>query len=143
MKVEHILSGKQGQVVAVTAGDTLATVVATLARHRIGAVVVGDGEGGLAGIITERDVVRALAEFGGQGLDHSVSELMTRDVVTATPHDTINEVSERMTRGRFRHVPVVDGDRLVGIVSIGDVVKHRIEQIEAEASAMRDYIATA
>lgn len=143
MKVEHILAGKTVDVVTVMAEDSVVTVVETLAKHRIGAVVVADGEGGLAGIITERDVVRALAEFGGQGLEHSVSELMTRDVVTATPHDTINEVSERMTRGRFRHVPVVEGDKLVGIVSIGDVVKHRIEQIEAEASAMRDYIATA
>ncbi|WP_020179030.1 CBS domain-containing protein [Methylopila sp. M107] len=143
MKVEAILSGKGAGVVSVVPEDTIATVARVLAEKSIGAVVVSDGRGGLAGIITERDLVRALARFGAETLDHLVSELMTRNVVTANVGDSIDQVSERMTRGKFRHVPVVDGAKVIGMVSIGDVVKHRIEQIEAEASAMRDYIATA
>lgn len=143
MKVESILSGKGRSVVTIGVDETVADVVRVLADKRIGAVVVGDGEGGVAGILTERDVVRALAASGGDALNHRVGSLMTRDVVTASPHDSLDALSERMTRGRFRHVPIIDGNRLVGIVSIGDVVKYRIESIEAEASAMRDYIATA
>lgn len=143
MKVEAILASKGHDVITVDAEDDLVEVVRVLAEKRIGAVVVTDGAGGVAGIITERDLVRALAADGGEALRKRVSEVMTREVVTAHAEDTINALSERMTRGKFRHVPVVDGSRLVGIVSIGDVVKHRIESIEAEASAMRDYIATA
>lgn len=143
MKVESILSGKGAGVITVVPEDTIATVAATLAEKSIGAVVVTDGHGGVAGIITERDVVRALARFGAEALDHLVSELMTRKVVTANAADKIDAVSEMMTRGKFRHVPIMDGAKVIGMVSIGDVVKHRIEQIEAEASAMRDYIATA
>lgn len=143
MKVEAILSGKKSGVVTVAPEDTIATVARVLAEHGIGAVVVSDGLDGVAGIITERDIVRALARFGRDTVDHGVAELMTSDVVTATAHDSIDDVSERMTRGKFRHVPVMEGNRLIGMVSIGDVVKHRIESIEAEASAMREYIATA
>ncbi len=143
MKVEAILSAKRSGVVTVLPEDTIATVARVLAEKAIGAVVVSDGRDGVAGIITERDLVRALARFGNETVTHGVAELMTRDVVTATSHDTIDDVSERMTRGKFRHVPIMEGERLVGMVSIGDIVKYRIESIEAEASAMREYIATA
>ncbi|PZQ16943.1 MAG: inosine-5-monophosphate dehydrogenase [Ancylobacter novellus] len=143
MKVENILAAKGHSVVTIKAQDSVSSLVETLASKSIGAVVVSDGHGGVAGIITERDVVRAIASAGREALDRPVADFMTRDVVTATPRDTLNFLSERMTRGKFRHVPIMDHDRLVGIVSIGDVVKHRIESIEAEASAMRDYIATA
>lgn len=143
MKVEAILAAKGHDVITVTARQTIADVCRVLADKRIGAVVVGDEDGGIAGIITERDIVRTLAADGAAALGQPVAEVMTREVVTVHANDTINDVSERMTRGRFRHIPVISGDRLVGIVSIGDVVKHRIESIEAEASAMRDYIATA
>ena len=143
MKVEAILGSKGRDVVTVRPEADVAEVVRVLAERRIGAVVVGDGRGGVAGIITERDVVRTLAASGGAALQAKVSDVMTSEVVTAGVDDTINALSERMTRGRFRHVPIMNGDRLVGIVSIGDVVKYRIESIEAEASAMRDYIATA
>lgn len=143
MKVEGILSTKGDGVVTVSPDDTVKQAVEVLASNRIGAVVVSDGDGGVAGILSERDVVRTLAAHGADALDTAVGDLMTREVVTARLEDTLDQVSERMTRGKFRHVPIVDGDRLVGIISIGDVVKHRIESIEAEASAMRDYIATA
>lgn len=143
MKVETILAAKGHSVVTVRAEDPVSKLVSTLAAKGIGAVVVADGDGGVAGIMTERDVVRVIASDGREALDRPVGDFMTRKVVTATPHDTLDFLSERMTRGKFRHVPIMDHDRLVGIVSIGDVVKHRIESIEAEASAMRDYIATA
>lgn len=143
MKVETILAAKGHSVVTVKASDPVTTLVTTLAAKSIGAVIVSDGEGGVAGIMTERDVVRVIARDGREALDRPIADFMTRDVVTATPHDTLDFLSERMTRGKFRHVPIMDHNRLVGIISIGDVVKHRIESIEAEASAMRDYIATA
>lgn len=143
MKVEAILDAKGHDVVTVSPNHLVSDVVRVLAEKRIGAVVVTDAGGGVAGIITERDVVRALAGQGAAALDAPVSEIMTRKVVTASSSDTIDSLSERMTRGKFRHIPILFGARLVGIVSIGDVVKHRIESIEAEASAMRDYIATA
>lgn len=143
MKVEVILAGKGHDVVSVLPDDTVADVVRVLAERRIGAVIVSDGLGGLVGIITERDVVRALASRGSDTLGTAVSDLMTREVVTANAQDTLDALSERMTRGKFRHVPIMDRNRVVGMISIGDVVKYRIEQIEAEASAMREYIATA
>jgi CBS domain-containing protein len=143
MRVSTILAAKGRSVTTVAPGATVADVVATLAELRIGAVVVSDGRNGIAGIITERDVVRALAAHGAPALERPVSDFMTRDVVTCHFEDTIDEMMDRMTRGKFRHIPVVEGVALAGIISIGDVVKHRLELIEAEASAMRDYIATA
>lgn len=143
MKVESILSAKGHSVVTVKAEDPVSKLVATLAARGIGAVVVADADGGVSGIMTERDVVRVIASDGREALDRPVGDFMTRKVVTATPNDTLDFLSERMTRGKFRHVPIMENSRLVGIVSIGDVVKFRIESIEAEASAMRDYIATA
>lgn len=143
MRVKGILSTKGSDVVMVTPETLVSEVVRTLAEKRIGAVVVDDRDGGVAGIMTERDVVRALAAHGCEALDKPVSAFMTREVVTAGPDDTTEEIMGRMTRGKFRHVPIMDGDRLAGMISIGDVVKYRMDQIEAEASAMRDYIATA
>jgi CBS domain-containing protein len=143
MKVEAILASKGHDVFTVEASDSVIEVAKVLADRRIGAVVIAESGGGIAGIMSERDVVRAIATHGPDALTRPASDLMTREVVTARPDDTLDDLSQRMTRGKFRHVPIVDGDRLVGIISIGDVVKHRIESIEAEASAMRDYIATA
>jgi CBS domain-containing protein len=97
----------------------------------------------VAGILSERDIVRALAAHGRQALDEPLSQAMTRDVVTCAPDDAITSLMERMTNGKFRHVPVVDGGRLVGIVSIGDIVKRRVDEMERESEAMRDYIQTA
>jgi CBS domain-containing protein len=142
MTVAAILTRKGRDVVTVSADLSITMVVQMLAEHRIGAVVVTDSAKRIIGIVSERDVVRALAR-GLDTLGGTVSSIMTTKVVTCTDRDTINDVMTRMTEGRFRHLPVVEDDRLAGIVSIGDVVKARIEQVEREADEMRAYIATA
>jgi CBS domain-containing protein len=114
-----------------------------LSRHRIGAVVIRGAGGRLAGILSERDIVRAIAEDGAEALQRPVSQVMTRDVVTCAEHDTCAEIMERMTARRFRHLPVLRDNTLVGLISIGDVVKQRVDEIERDAEAMRDYIRTA
>ena len=143
MSVERILAGKGRNVVTVPPGSTLAEAAEILSRHRIGAAVIVDGEGAVLGIISERDVVRAVAEGGTTSLAQPVSGRMTSQVVTCGPSCTIDEIMGLMTKGKFRHVPVVEGGRLGGIISIGDMVKHRLAEIEEEQRAMRDYIATA
>jgi len=143
MTVARILAFKGPEVFTASPHRTMAEIVALLAEKRIGTVVIAGADGGISGIISERDVVRSLAARGADVLADPVSMHMTRKVVTATADETIEEIMDRMTEGKFRHVPVVEGRRLVGIVSIGDVVKHRMAMAEAEASAMRDYIATA
>ena len=143
MHVAAILNEKGRAVETVTASMSLAHVAERLTAHRIGAVVVCGPEGEVAGIVSERDIVRMLARHGGSALARTAGDAMTRDVVTASEADTIDELMVRMTKGRFRHLPVVEAGRLVGIVSIGDVVKHRVAEVELEASAMRDYIAAA
>ena len=141
--VAAILKDKGRAVETVTGSVALGEVVRRLSQHRIGAVVVCSARGEVTGIISERDVVRMLAEHGAGALTRSASEAMTTDVETCREADTIDELMSRMTRGRFRHLPVVEGGELVGIVSIGDVVKHRVAAVELEASAMRDYITVA
>ncbi|MFG1358983.1 CBS domain-containing protein [Xanthobacter pseudotagetidis] len=143
MTVSSILQGKSKDIVTLTPASTLGDAVKSLAEHRIGAIVVVDPDMAVEGIISERDVVRLLNERGMSVLATPVGEVMTRAVVTCTPDEIIPAIMERMTRGRFRHVPVVAGDRLVGIISIGDVVKHRLEEMERESAALRDYIMTA
>lgn len=142
MTVRTIISDKGGEVTTVLPGDSIAVVTATLDEHKIGAVVVSDGQGGVAGILSERDIVKWIARNGAGVLEQAVSTLMTSDVVGCRLDDSIAEVMAIMTRGKFRHVPVVEDGKLVGIVSIGDVVKHRLAEAEFEAQAMRDYIAT-
>ena len=143
MTVKTILSGKGTNVVTIEPNADLAAAVMLLAEKRIGALVVTGAEGRLIGILSERDIVRALAKHGAAALELPLTEAMTRKVVTCVGSETLNVVMERMTEGKFRHVPVVEGDRLVGIVSIGDVVKRRLEEMEREQSALREYIATA
>ena len=143
MSVEHILAGKGRDVVTVGPDHTLAEAAETLSQRRIGAAVVVDGGGAVLGIISERDVVKAVAAGGGSALADPVSSRMTTKVVTCGPSCSIDEIMGLMTDGKFRHVPVVEGGRLGGIISIGDVVKHRLAQVEEEQRAMRDYIATA
>jgi CBS domain-containing protein len=142
MTVAQILDSKGRDVATTTAERMIADIVAELAARRIGALVVMDGHR-VAGIVSERDIVRALGEKGAGVLADAVSTIMTRDVVTCSEGETINGVMTRMTRRRFRHLPVVEGGRLVGIVSIGDVVKARMEEVEHEADELRLYIATA
>jgi CBS domain-containing protein len=138
--IDAVLAAKGREVATLAAGATLAAAASELARRRIGALVVLDSAGGVAGIISERDLVRGLAEHGAALLERPVEQLMTSEVVTVTPDVAVLSGLGLMTKRRVRHLPVVDGESLVGIVSIGDLVKHRMERIEAEASAMRDYI---
>ncbi len=142
MTVQHILSEKGGDVVTILPDRTLADAARLLSERRIGAVVVADADGGLVGILSERDIVRALSRSGSEALASAVRAHMTADVVTCTSGMLVVEVMEVMTRGKFRHLPVVEGGRLAGIVSIGDVVKHRLAEIESEQRALREYIAS-
>lgn len=143
MTVAHILKSKGNTVITVTSATTLKEVADTLAHHRIGAVVVSDGKGGIAGIVSERDVVRALAAHGAQVTGKKASEIMTARVHTCTPRDSETDLMALMTQQRIRHVPVIEDGKLAGMISIGDVVKNRIESIEREAEHMKTYIASA
>ncbi len=143
MNVEQLLSGKGHDVISVQPHRTLAEAIRTLSEKRIGAVVVMGADGALVGILSERDIIRALGELGAGALESAVSRTMTSKVVTCRPQTSVDELMEIMTTGRFRHVPVVENGRVTGLVSIGDVVKHRVAAIEAESQAMRDYIAMA
>jgi CBS domain-containing protein len=143
MTVSIILAAKGREVVSVEPNATLSSVVVLLAERRIGAVLILGVDRRIAGIVSERDIVRALAERGAAALDEPVSRIMTRQVSTATEGETISSIMERMTAGKFRHIPVVDQGRVIGIISIGDVVKHRLQEMEHDSAAMRDYILTA
>lgn len=141
MTVAAMLKSKGGDVVSVAPGDTIASVVALLAKMKIGAVVVCNPEGGLVGILSERDIVRGLGEHGTDVMGHTVDSLMTANVKTCSMNDTADELMHHMTEGRFRHMPVTERDgKLIGVISIGDVVKRRISQLEHETEAMREYI---
>lgn len=141
--VAAILSSKGRSVITISPQRTLHEAVDVLSSRGVGALVVTGVDGAVLGILSERDVVRVLGKEGTRVLDNTVSRIMTARVKTCTPFDTIDDVMEMMTAGRFRHVPVMEDGRLSGIVSIGDVVKHRLAAFETEHRAMRDYIATA
>ena len=143
MIVKNILAEKGGDVVTMAPTADLATAVKLMAERRIGAVVILGADHRVVGILSERDIVRALAEHGDAVLSDRVGQAMTRDVVTCSEDDTIGDLMSRMTTKKFRHMPVVSREGLIGIVSIGDVVKCRVEEINREANAMRDYIQTA
>jgi CBS domain-containing protein len=139
MTVAAILKSKGGHVETTRPDTTLYTVVWQLRSRNIGAlVVVGEDGTSILGMISERDLVRALIEHGASLLALPVSRVMTAPVVTCAPGDRVTEVMARMTRHRVRHLPVVDGGRLAGIVSIGDVVKHRLDELELEANVLRE-----
>ena len=143
MTVKTILSTKGGDVISIEPTASLETAVKTLAKHRIGALLVLGPDRRVVGILSERDIVRALAEHGAAVLTQPLSQVMTRKVVTCSQTETVGGIMERMTTGRFRHVPVVEQDQVVGIISIGDVVKYRLHEMERESAALRDYIQTA
>ena len=142
MTVLRIINEKGREVVTTAPEASLAEVAALLSEKRIGAALVVRG-GDLLGIISERDIVRALARHGADALSKRALDCMTSDVVTCRPEETIYQVMQKMTSGRFRHMPVIENGRLAGIVSIGDVVKRRMEEVEREAEQIREYIATA
>ena len=140
MFVSDILAKKGGLVYTVTPGTTVSQVSRQLSTRRIGSVLVIDRLDRLAGIVSERDIVNAIAAHGAPALELDASEVMTRHVVTCDPDDSIDHVMETMTQGRFRHLPVVRHGELLGLVSIGDVVKARIAETQHEAEALRAYI---
>jgi CBS domain-containing protein len=146
MRIADILRRKGTTVVTIPADGTVRELLATLADHDIGALVVVDGDpatgsGSVLGIVTERDVVRRLNQDGDTLLDTKVGEIMTTDLITSRPDDDLDRIAAMMTERRVRHLPVMDGDRLTGLVSIGDVVKSRIEQLEHDRGALEHYIA--
>lgn len=143
MKVKSMLAAKRGDVVKIEPTATLAAAAALLAEKKIGAVVVLGAERRVIGILSERDIVRVIAQQGASALEQTVGQVMTRDVMTCGPEETIARVMSRMTAGKFRHLPVVENGELAGIISIGDVVKRHVEEIEHESEALRDYIRTA
>lgn len=141
MNVRQILSEKVNDFIAsARTTDTVAAAAEQLASRRIGALVVSDDDTELAGIVSERDLVRALAQEGSVCLDQPVSGFMTRDVVCASPADSLDKVLAVMTRGRFRHMPVMEDGKLVGMISIGDAVKARIAGLEQENAALAEWI---
>ncbi len=143
MTVRAILDLKGRDVTTIAPDKTLGDAASLLSQHKIGALVVTGAEHRVTGILSERDIVKAVSAGGAAALEEKIATRMTREVVTCGPHDTMAELMGRMTAGRFRHVPVVENGQLVGIISIGDVVKHRLAEMERESSALRDYIMTA
>lgn len=142
MRVADILRHKGSTVTTVASSATLEEVVAILGRERIGALVVTDDGTSVMGIVSERDVVGHLAAAGRDGLDAAVDTIMTREVCTCAPEDAIEDLMTTMTNGRFRHVPVVVDGALGGIVSIGDLVARRLDELETESALRHDYIQT-
>jgi CBS domain-containing protein len=149
MNVKAILAAKvrnlggDTDIVCIEPTADLAAAAKLLSKHRIGAVVIRGAGEHLAGILSERDIVRALSEHGANALALPVGQVMTRNVATCGEDDTVATIMERMTAGKFRHMPVIVKGKLAGLISIGDVVKQRVEEIESESEAMRDYIRTA
>ena len=142
MIVSQILREKGHDVYTVFKEISVKEVLALLAEKRIGAVVVTDQADAVEGIISERDVVRGLAQHGSSILDKKVEELMTKNVITHGLDDHIDDLMQEMSKSRIRHLPILDDGKLVGVISIGDVVKNRVEELEAEGNMLRNYIAT-
>ncbi|MDB5696845.1 MAG: hypothetical protein JWN21_2388 [Sphingomonas bacterium] len=143
MTIAAILRGKGAEVISIAPDASVADAVTLLATKRIGAVPVVDGQGALLGIFSERDVIHCLQAKGAGALSGTVAEAMTAPAIAVSPEQPVIAALSMMTQRRFRHLPVVDQGRLIGFVSIGDLVKHRIDRIEADAAAMRDYIQSA
>jgi CBS domain-containing protein len=141
MLVSQLLKTKGDLVFTAAPTDTVAAIAALLLARRVGALVVQDAER-VVGIVSERDIVRIVAELGGAALARPVADCMTRDVLFADPGETVDDLMARMTDRRVRHLPVCRDERLVGILSIGDLVKWKISEVEAEASGLKAYIAT-
>jgi CBS domain-containing protein len=143
MLVSGVLRDKGDMVFTAAPDDTVGQVAQLLHQRRVGAMVVVEGDREVIGIVSERDIVRVVAEYGATGLGRPVSACMTRDVIFAQPNETVDSLLERMTDRRIRHLPVCVDHRLVGIVSIGDLVKTKIAETVAEAEGLRAYITAA
>jgi CBS domain-containing protein len=140
MTVAHILAAKPNEIISLHPSASLHDVSKTLAEHRIGAVLMLNDDASIAGIISERDLVRALAKHGSGAMDFAAETFMTRELITCSPEDTTHGVMEIMTNGRVRHLPVMSKGKLAGFISIGDIVKRRIAEVENEAEEMKRYI---
>lgn len=140
MLIEHILQRKGAEVVTMTADVPVRQAVTALQQRNIGALVVSEGPSEVAGIISERDIVRALATEGPRVLDRPISDLMSTELTTCGLRSTVDELMQLMTERRIRHIPVIDEGRLAGIVSIGDVVKSRIDELEVETETLHGYL---
>ena len=144
MIVRSILTTKSSKDVATTvAAQTVGDAAKLLDQRRIGALVIVDQDKTLAGILSERDIVRGLSRHGSEVMEMTVGELMTADVLTCTPDDSLDSLMETMTRNRIRHLPVLDGGKLAGIITIGDVVKARLEETTLQVDSLREYVMTA
>jgi len=143
MNVAQILKRKGRDVLTTAPHNLLRDAAKALGERRVGAVVVADGAGRVLGILSERDIVRAIGAGGGDALSEAVSQHMTANPTTVGEDADIDELMQVMSSGRFRHLPVVEGGRLVGIVSIGDIVKHRVDELHQERDSLREYIASA
>jgi CBS domain-containing protein len=143
MTVRKILNLKGSDVVTIAPEKKLLDAIALLTKHRIGALIVTGKGGEVAGVLSERDIVRLLSNKDANRFENAVSSAMTTAVKSCSPDDTIQHVMQVMTAGRFRHMPVVEKGKLAGVISIGDVVKHRLEEMERESEHLKEYIATA
>lgn len=142
MNVAAILQDKGRDVLAVDQDTSILDVAKLIDKNRIGSVVIINENGQLSGIVTERDIIKNISRHGCDSLNNPVLTCMTNEVVTCTRADTVEDLMEKMTTQRFRHIPVVEDNELLGIVSIGDVVKQRVAEVAMEANALREYIAT-
>ena len=142
MNVKTIIGTKGRDVITALESDKISNVAATLRANKIGALVISNDGVHIDGIVSERDIVHGLVEHGASLLDREISVVMTRDVFTCSPEDSVDDLMAKMSGRRIRHLPCVEGDKLCGMISIGDAVKYRLVEIEAEAEAMRAYIAT-
>jgi CBS domain-containing protein len=143
MTVQSILARKGSDVATIAPTAKVSDAIKMLCERKIGALLITGAAGRITGIVSERDIVRTFGTHGAAALDMPLTEVMTRKVVTCEPTDKMPEIMELMTTGKFRHLPVLENDQLVGIISIGDVVKMRLAQLEHEQDALRDYIQTA
>lgn len=142
MTLEQILKQKGGEVITIEATETLRTAAILLDDRKIGSVVATLASGELVGVLSERDITRQFARHGANALTMTVSDAMTRDVITASPTETLDKGLARMSDRRIRHLPVYQDGKMLGLVSIGDLVKWKIRETEAESEAMKSYIAT-
>ena len=142
MNVAAILNTKGRSVTTAPADATVEEIARLLSSKRIGAIVIADANGHVEGIVSERDIVKAIGQRGATSLSERVGSIMTRGVTTCSPDESLDNLMSTMTAGRFRHVPVVEDGSLCGIVSIGDAVKHHIAEVELEATALKSYVLT-
>jgi CBS domain-containing protein len=140
MKLAELIKGKSPEIVKIRANSTIAEAANTIAQHKIGALLVDDEGGSIVGILSERDIVRGMSQHGADLQGVKVSELMTADLIRCAPGDSVNEAMAMMTDRRIRHLPVFEDEQLVGFISIGDLVKCRMMEVQGEAEALRQYI---